>query len=475
MEFNILGLIKALHKGVSAPSNTEMLWYDTNINAMKYYDNGTTSWIPIAPVVGLPNPTTIGDILISTDGANWIRSQSLVDGSAVVALSAINRTLLDSAAVSSIDWENKLMKTAAGTIVDWIQQLLNDSSANLSIDWDDRVAVESGGGTTIDWEGGYLRDASGNISLWWFGRALYDSSGALSVQYDTRILADSSADELVHFDTEFDIRHIAGNPVSYVTNKNSRQLHLTARVWNGAASEYKKYKIFHQTDTLTSKSWLVIYDTTDTEVVRVEDGGYLKIGDRIGMNPSSGSASTNGDVKIDSDMNAPSVRVGGLSNYLSGMMFNQTADVTVANSVVETTLLGAGSGTKTFPASYLTVGRSVKFRVNGYFSCTGSPTLTLRVKIGGTEVASGILQMGTWTNDGFLIEGSVVVRTIGATGTVVCSAVVNGEDVDTKTFIKKTSATTINTTVGNDIDITAEWSTADPSNTVTAQIATIEV
>lgn len=40
----ILGLVKAIHVGSSAPVNTDMLWRDTNVHIHKYYNTISTSW-----------------------------------------------------------------------------------------------------------------------------------------------------------------------------------------------------------------------------------------------------------------------------------------------------------------------------------------------------------------------------------------------------------------------------------------------
>lgn len=44
MNYKNLGLVKAIHKGVTAPSNTNILWYDTTTNLIKYYDSVGLVW-----------------------------------------------------------------------------------------------------------------------------------------------------------------------------------------------------------------------------------------------------------------------------------------------------------------------------------------------------------------------------------------------------------------------------------------------
>ncbi len=48
MDFNNLGWVKAVHKGSDSPSNTDMLWYDTATNAMKYYNTTSSMWVLLA-------------------------------------------------------------------------------------------------------------------------------------------------------------------------------------------------------------------------------------------------------------------------------------------------------------------------------------------------------------------------------------------------------------------------------------------
>lgn len=43
-----LGFIQAIHSGAVAPINTQMLWYDTNVNLHKYYDTGSMLWTSLA-------------------------------------------------------------------------------------------------------------------------------------------------------------------------------------------------------------------------------------------------------------------------------------------------------------------------------------------------------------------------------------------------------------------------------------------
>ena len=154
----------------------------------------------------------------------------------------------------------------------------------------------------------------------------------------------------------------------------------------------------------------------------------------------------------------------------------QTADATVANTVTETTILGTVTGTKTLAADFLTVAKTVRIVVRGYLSTNGTPNLTIRATLGGTEVVGtgAIVTASGVSNVGFVATFDITLRTTGASGTVVSSGLFTYNS-STPTNCVKTSTTTIDTTGSLAVDVTAEWGTAHASNTITAQIATISI
>jgi len=42
-----LGLVRAIHSGLTAPSNIKMLWYNENVNLQYYYNTGSSQWEPL--------------------------------------------------------------------------------------------------------------------------------------------------------------------------------------------------------------------------------------------------------------------------------------------------------------------------------------------------------------------------------------------------------------------------------------------
>jgi hypothetical protein len=144
-----------------------------------------------------------------------------------------------------------------------------------------------------------------------------------------------------------------------------------------------------------------------------------------------------------------------------------TASATVANSSSEATVIGTVSGSLTLAAAYLTAGRSLHIRAMGFVSTTGTPNLTLKFKLGSTVIAStGAVATGSglanalWTVDVWL-----TCRTTGATGTVFAQ----GQAFVAAAYepMVNTTTSTIDTTGTLAMQVTAQFSAADPANTIT--------
>jgi len=174
----------------------------------------------------------------------------------------------------------------------------------------------------------------------------------------------------------------------------------------------------------------------------------------------------------------------GITHYIGNCIFSQTNDVTVANTVTETTILGTGKGfplgTPTLDIGDLTVGKNVQVKVRGIISDTGTPTIRVRVKLGATTIGDtgAIALTGTVTNEEFAVDYMLTCRTTGVTGTVIGSGTFqfdNSASAGLTFGMPSTGTTTIDTTAALAVNVTVEWGAADPANTITSQVATIHL
>ena len=168
---------------------------------------------------------------------------------------------------------------------------------------------------------------------------------------------------------------------------------------------------------------------------------------------------------------------------LMGVVFQQLDDKVVSNTVDETSQLGTGNtgDTKTIPADTAGVGDCYFIRLNGYISNTGTPTGTIRVKLGATNlVVSGPVNLPSGLSNAFVeTVFHLTIRSTGAVGTVIgqghTKLIVGALDTTYNRQLTMTAPATIDFTVDNEIDITYEWGTADPANILTITNAMITV
>ena len=157
-------------------------------------------------------------------------------------------------------------------------------------------------------------------------------------------------------------------------------------------------------------------------------------------------------------------------------IFTATADKTVANTTTETSLFGTGVGTLTLPANFFVAGRTIRARVRGYVSDTGSPTMQARVKLGAVVIASvtsgAIIATGTRP---FVVEAVLTCRTTGATGAFIGQIYEQYGSTGGADYSVTSATVAVDTTASNALDVMLTWSAADALNTATITNATVEV
>ena len=160
-------------------------------------------------------------------------------------------------------------------------------------------------------------------------------------------------------------------------------------------------------------------------------------------------------------------RVVNFLNSADGRAFAGHMNVSVVNTTTETTLIGASGtgygGSKYVPANSLTVGKAYRLTFGGLISTgSGGSTLTLRIKLGATTVlaSSAITPSVTQSNKEWLVHVIVTGRASGASGLLTAMGMIYTDAAPTLVYsLRGTGGTTIDTTVDNAWDVTAQWGT----------------
>ena len=141
----------------------------------------------------------------------------------------------------------------------------------------------------------------------------------------------------------------------------------------------------------------------------------------------------------------------------------------------------------TIPANYMQDGRTLRIRAFGKLSTTGTPTITFAIRwggVGGTLLATteAITTASGSANVAWALEANIQTRSNGATGTllVIGSVTVNLTASTQTTGVFSVSgfdapaAVTVDLTADTALSLTADWSAASASNTLTGMLYTGE-
>lgn len=161
------------------------------------------------------------------------------------------------------------------------------------------------------------------------------------------------------------------------------------------------------------------------------------------------------------------------------MGFSGASAVTVANTTAETSLFtGTAAGSKTIPAGWLQMGRTIRVLVNGiYTQPLIAGTMTVRVKIGGVTIAQGttgsLLSLAAAA--GFRLASTFTAPTQGTAVVLQAGGTLDYQATGvTRQFLDVPgSGAAIDTTKANDIDVTVQMSLGSGAS-VKVNTATIE-
>lgn len=149
---------------------------------------------------------------------------------------------------------------------------------------------------------------------------------------------------------------------------------------------------------------------------------------------------------------------------------------TAASAAVGASSTAEADFDKTFfiPASELKAGSIVRIRASGL--CVGAvtaPQLDIRL-YAGTEVLATITNADVVTADQFLIEGEFVVRTLGASGTLVGAFAHILDAAGTAIGVRNKAEATEDTTAGLTIKLSAQFDASNAGNTARLDTLVVE-
>lgn len=167
-----------------------------------------------------------------------------------------------------------------------------------------------------------------------------------------------------------------------------------------------------------------------------------------------------------------------VKGWLGGVVYRNVARSTVHS---DTTTEAAFDTKYNIPANTLKAGTVIKVRFQGIATSTNSTdTLLIKLYIGG--ITGTAILTGTATNvandDIFAGEATIIIRTAGASGTLIAHATGNIVPAATRvaTSVHQiTASTTIDTTAAQEISVGADWSVAHADNDAFLDMMVVEI
>lgn len=159
-------------------------------------------------------------------------------------------------------------------------------------------------------------------------------------------------------------------------------------------------------------------------------------------------------------------------------LFSQTANSpTITATTTESTLIDGGVGSLSVPANGFSVGDAFRADFGGLMSAKNGDTIRVRVKAGSVMLAdSGTLTMPGITNQVWLLSINFVIRAIGAATVAEVVTLGNLHVLKASSGTQEgfgfntLNNTTFDTTISNTLDVTAQWSSTSPLNSIYSDI-----
>lgn len=151
-------------------------------------------------------------------------------------------------------------------------------------------------------------------------------------------------------------------------------------------------------------------------------------------------------------------------------LFAQTGNSTPVINGSQGTLIDGGVGTLSVPANGFSVGDSFRVDFGGIMSCKNNETLTIRVKSGATVLSlSPTFGMPGIANQVWYLNINFTIRALGPANTASIVTlgqlhVLKAASGTQQGFGWNTvNSTTFDTTIGNTLDVTAQWGSNTPA------------
>jgi hypothetical protein len=165
---------------------------------------------------------------------------------------------------------------------------------------------------------------------------------------------------------------------------------------------------------------------------------------------------------------------GGLLPFVNYGLFAQTSNsTTITSTIIESSLIGSGLGTLIVPPNNFSIGNSFRGDFGGILSSKNNDQLRIRIKSNAIILAdSGFQTLPGNINVNWSLALNFTIRSLGVAGvgSIVTFAnfiTIKQSNGTSEGFgFNNVNNTTFDTTIANNLEVTAEWSSNSPLNSI---------
>ena len=236
----------------------------------------------------------------------------------------------------------------------------------------------------------------------------------------------------------------------------------TLGISKGGTGQVTASAAFNALSPNTTKGDIIVYDTANNRLPVGTDGQLLLADSTQALGVKWGDAS---------EIAGQALRFLSSNTGNSQTVVNTISEINFTDNMTNYTL----------PVDTLNQYSLLRFLVYGRFSTKGGAvgTLTVRLKINNLVINTNVCSLGSGdSNLGFQFTGQFHTRTLGVSGTVYSHllCIFNGDSSTPTSYVSSSNGTNIiDTTAPNTIQMSAQWSNANASNSITIEQVSFEI
>jgi hypothetical protein len=200
-------------------------------------------------------------------------------------------------------------------------------------------------------------------------------------------------------------------------------------------------------------------------------------------NPKEGDKGSNFNYELKVLQGLDAIATGlEQGNLGKGLFAEYKNSIAITNTIMPGSLLGIGAGSLKVPANTFKIGDSFHLKMLGHLDAKNNAHLKIGIESdsGAALASTGTITLDAATNKHWELNVYFTIRSTGSAGiaSIMSGGMFNYTQNAATAFhgtnFTEENNTTFDTTIDNELLVTAEWGAADPLNSIYSEIAILQ-